>query len=417
MQNRVERLKACRQQSLTLLFSSSHSNLLLIRLRIICFNAINRLTLISIIGKYIHVCNDNGELKLRNVDYLLEALQLAEERRGYCAPNPSVGAIIVQNGQIIARGNHVACGMDHAEVNALKNATKSVLGATMYVTLEPCSHHGRTPPCTDAIISAGISRVFYGYRDPNPVVDGTGADKLNAANIPCEPIQLPQIDDFYKSYTKWVRTKQPTITAKLAISLDNIIAGPNGERIAITGPDAKQQTYLHRRRSDAILTTAKTVIADDPELSVVIDNITEHKPIYIIDRRLSTPLTAKLLSRPENITLFHGKQYDSSAFQANKIRCVPITETSDGLDLQEIVNLIGADGVHDLWLEAGGRCFNAFLNQGLAKRAFIYVAPKLLNNGLAAFKGNEDWPVRFYKSLWYNYGPDAVCDIEFEEVE
>src|SRR3989344_2995168 len=162
-------------------------------------------------------------------DYLKRALKLAEKRRGFCSPNPAVGAVVVKDGKIIGEGWHEKAGAPHAEVMALASAGSSAAGGILYVTLEPCSHTGRTPPCTDLIIKTGIKAVYYGFKDSNLTVSGQGEFYLKSAGIACEQIELPEINAFYRSYAHWLKTKKPWVTAKIALSLDEKIASVDGK--------------------------------------------------------------------------------------------------------------------------------------------------------------------------------------------
>ncbi len=184
--------------------------------------------------------------------YIKKTLTLAEQRRGFCAPNPAVGAVVVKNEKIIGSGAHQQCGEPHAEVLALQAAGEAARGATLYVSLEPCCHWGRTPPCSELIIQSGISAVYYAYRDPNPAVAGQGAEKLRAAGIDCHYVAMPEADDFYASYYYWTEHHRPRVTAKIALSLDSKIAGVNGQPLTITGVPLQQYTHHGRQHSDAL---------------------------------------------------------------------------------------------------------------------------------------------------------------------
>src|SRR3990167_2136538 len=171
----------------------------------------------------------------QHIHRLKQALSLAESQRGFCAPNPSVGALVVKEGELIAEGVHRGPMKPHAEVEAIHHAGNQAEGASLYVTLEPCCHWGRTPPCTDLIVKSRIKAVYYAFQDPNPKVAGQGAKQLQAAGIECHSVELPEVTDFYRSYHYWIREGRPWVTAKLAISLDGKIAGPHGEPVSLTG--------------------------------------------------------------------------------------------------------------------------------------------------------------------------------------
>jgi diaminohydroxyphosphoribosylaminopyrimidine deaminase/5-amino-6-(5-phosphoribosylamino)uracil reductase len=229
--------------------------------------------------------------------YLCAALTQAQVNRGFCSPNPAVGAIIVKDHKVLATGFHLGPGTHHAEVDAIKKLSPAeTAGATIYISLEPCCHFGRTPPCTDALIQAGIKRVVYGYEDPNPLVKGKSQSLLQAANISCDYLPIAEIDAFYQSYSHWHLTKMPFITAKIALTLDGKMAGKLGQPIAITGPALQEFTHQSRKLSDAILTTAETILKDDPQLNIRLKNTIFTKPIYILDRQLKVSPEARIFS-------------------------------------------------------------------------------------------------------------------------
>ncbi len=362
----------------------------------------------------------------RDVFFLSQALDLAKIRRGFCAPNPSVGAVIVQEGEIVATGYHMAAGQPHAEIDALQKLKQSLPESTVYSSLEPCCHWGKTPPCTDALIKAGVKRVVYGFQDPNPKVAGKGEAALVAAGIQCQHLPLPAIDDFYASYRHWQQTHKPFITAKIAMTLDGKIATKDSQPIQITGKELKEFTHRERKNSDAILTTIKTILYDDPELNARIQEDTIAKPLYILDSDLNFPPQAKVFKTATSLTIFHAKSASINRQQelsALGIRCVPLDEshplTSEQvekgkptyLNLNQAIEAIGKDGVHDLWVEAGGICFSALVKQNLVQRALIYIAPWTLGEGLPAFPA--DFDLRLRRIHWQPYGNDVLCAINW----
>lgn len=350
--------------------------------------------------------------------FINKALELAKLRRGFCSPNPSVGAVIVKDNKIISEGYHWANGYPHAEVEALNKLDDEAHGATVYVTLEPCCHKNKkTPPCTDLLIQRGIKQVFYSYQDPNPQVAGLGEKILKNANIHCEYLVDTEVTKFYQSYHYWWQTQKPFLTAKIALSLDGKIAGFNSQQVAITGEAAKYFTHQQRKLNDAILTSAKTISSDDPLLNVRLDDTVYGKPVYILDRQLSTTLTARIFTTATAVTIFHDKNINAEKlqpFHEKKIRCIPITARSNNLALSEIIEFIGKDGVHDLWVEAGGQLFTNLVSEKLLQRAFIYIAPRSLGKkAQTAFE--QEFTLLDEKSHchWFGLGQDAVCQIEF----
>lgn len=346
--------------------------------------------------------------------YLYQALELAKIQRGFCAPNPSVGAVIVLNNEVLATGYHLAAGCPHAEIEALKKLNFTAPNATIYVTLEPCCHFGKTPPCTDALIKAGIKRVVYGYRDPNPIVTGKGEAQLAAAGIECEHHPLPELDAFYESYRYWHQTKKPFITAKIALSLDGKMAGKDGEPIQITGKELQIFTHSCRKTSDAILTTSQTINADNPQLNVRDEKTIFRKPIYVLDSHLKILPTANIFTTSQSMTVFHAPTAPPDRQQAlikQGVRCVPVKLTDMGLDLNQIIEMIGNDGIHDLWIEAGGRCFTSFIEQNRVQRALLYLSPQVLREGMPAFTSKLDF--RALEIYWKQFGQDVLCEIHW----
>lgn len=354
--------------------------------------------------------NDKHFLKL--------ALKQAKINKGFCYPNPSVGSLIVdKNKNIIAEAYHRGPGLPHAEIEALTLIDFKVpADSTLYVTLEPCCHWGRTPPCVDAILQSGIKRVVYAFQDPNPSVSGKGAEILKSAGIQCDQIKLKSITQFYKSYTHWQLTKTPFVTAKIALSLNGAIANANGDPIQITGDELRKFTHQSRQFADAILTTIDTVMHDDPQLNVRLNDITLAKPIYILDSFLRLPHHAKLFKTAKSITVFHGNQINlgkRAQLISQGVRCVELKHTEDGLNLHQAVVLIGQDGIHDLWVEAGGKCFASFVYYKLLQRAYIYISLHWLNDGKMAFPMGISLGEMSQTITWRQFGNDVLCDIQF----
>lgn len=219
--------------------------------------------------------------------FLYQALKLAQSRRGFCAPNPSVGALIVKNDRVLAKGCHWEAGLPHAEQIALSNLGEKAHGTSLYVTLEPCCHWGKTPPCVNSVIENGIKEVFIGMKDPNPRVCGKSIELLGKAGIPCQLIELPEIKTFYQSYSYWVKNKRPWVTTKLALSLDLKIAAEHGHPAKVTGKDLETYTHLRRQKSDAILTTTKTLKQGNPQLNARIGKNIHKKTHLRISKQVS----------------------------------------------------------------------------------------------------------------------------------
>jgi diaminohydroxyphosphoribosylaminopyrimidine deaminase/5-amino-6-(5-phosphoribosylamino)uracil reductase len=351
--------------------------------------------------------------------FLSQAFDEARKGRGFCAPNPSVGAIVVKNGVVIARGFHSKSGSPHAEVEALQNLpTEELRGSTLYVSLEPCCHHGKTPPCTDLLIDKQIGRVVYGFRDPNPLVSGKGEQILKEKGIEVDYLQTSEGQAYYESYDYWTQHKMPWLTAKLAMSLDGKIAGRDGARLLLTSSVANSFTHLCRKETDAILTTAKTVLKDNPQLNVRLEGETYAKPIYILDRNLELSRDFKVFSTASHVTLFcSDKNFDAEKHSVKKgnVSIVPIPEKNQLLDLKTALQYIASDGKQELWVEGGGILFQKLHEEKWVKRTLIYSCPVWVGEeGTAAFSSSA---TSFLNSVqtthWQALGRDGLLEIRW----
>lgn len=332
--------------------------------------------------------------------FLRAALQQAWKGRGICAPNPSVGAVAVQNNSIIAQAWHHGAGSAHAEQLLLSQLPPGLPGITLYVTLEPCNHWGRTPPCVDAIRQYGIERVVYGYSDPNPMVIANNTPKiLQDGGIEVLHVILPEINEFYRSYAYWTQTKKPWVTVKLAQTLDGKIAGLSGERLHLSNELCFEFTHEMRRQTDVILTTAQTVNCDDPALNVRLSSGTTSKPVAVIDARASLNPASKLFKTAKYCHIYHLESVKIMAKQPNcTYHGMP---GQDGrVDLEAVIHHLGHLGYHDLWVEAGGTLFSALHQAGLVQRTYLYLVPRFLGRESVsvyphqlpwAFSGEKTW--------------------------
>ncbi len=316
-------------------------------------------------------------------------LALEEAMRGRTSPNPRVGAVIVEDGKVIARGHHAAAGQAHAEVAAIRDAGRSVAGATLYVTLEPCDHHGRTGPCTEAIIDAQIARVVIGCRDPAPR-GSSGAERLERAGI---KVALGLLEDKAKAlvadFAKHVNTGLPFVTLKAAITLDGKIASRTGESKWITGEAARMETHRMRADADAILVGIGTVLADDPRLTVRhVDGV---DPVRVVlDADLRTPPDAAILdpkgesSAP--VWIFHAEDAEPSrkdALSLPGVELIAVPRHARGVDLGAVLKALGERDIVRLLVEGGARVHGSFVEAGLADRAAIFVAPRIMGDAEA----------------------------------
>ena len=310
--------------------------------------------------------------------HLKQALDQARIQQGFCAPNPSVGAVVVKAGEILAKGYHRGPGTLHAEPAALNQLNdETIKGSTVYVTLEPCGTFGRTPPCTDLLIRKGVHKVVFGHYDPNPAVAGKGIVALAAAGILCEHLPLAEIEDFYRAYTYWHQKKLPWVTTKLAMSLDGKIALTNTAPTQISSDRLQRYTHQKRKEADALLSTAKTIMADNSQLNARLEGEVYAKPLYLLDRRLSIPLTAKIFSTAKTLTIFYQEgaapQDKLAALTGRGVCCV-----ASDLQWPTILPYIAAKGSHTLWVEAGSRCFESLTQSGYLCEAIFYITPKIL---------------------------------------
>ena len=311
--------------------------------------------------------------------YMSCALDLAA-RGTECSPNPRVGCVLVRGGEIVGRGWHQKYGGPHAEVNAVRDAGEAARGATAYVTLEPCSHYGKTPPCADLLIERGVARVVAGMRDPNPKVDGGGFAKLEKAGIKVESGVLEEECRWMnRGFIQRMTHGRPWVTLKIAASLDGKIALENGESKWITGPESRAIVHAMRASSDAVLTGVGTVLADDPQLTV--RDAPGRTPLRVIlDRRLRTPLSAKILEGG-NVAVFTLGSAPRAAGEALERAGARVEYLSEDNFLRAVLDKLCADGVNYLMIEAGAKVAGAFIKAGLCDELALFTAPKIMGRG------------------------------------
>lgn len=335
--------------------------------------------------------NQNNQESQRMIDetYMNLALQEAVNGIGWVNPNPMVGAIIVKNGKVIGRGYHKKFGELHAERNALANCSQSPDGATLYVTLEPCCHYGKTPPCTKAIIENGIRRVVIGSADPNPLVAGKGVSQLREKNIAVtEGILKEQCDKLNKVFFHYIQNKTPYVVMKYAMTMDGKISTVTGKSKWITGKEARENVHKDRHRYAAIMTGIGTVLADDPMLTCRAQGIPCIKnPIRIIcDTRFQTPLESQIVKTANEIQtiIVVGRRENDQIYQQHKKNyenagCV-ILEAPQKLghiDLKELMILLGQKGIDSIFMEGGAMLNWSELESGIVNEIQAYLAPKL----------------------------------------
>jgi len=339
---------------------------------------------------------------IEDLRFMRHALKEAKRGLGRTSPNPCVGAIIVKDGRIIAKGYHKKAGSPHAEINAIRQATESVAGATLYVTLEPCNHTGKTPPCTRAIVESGISRVVVGMKDPNPLVNGTGIAFLESCGVAVASGFLERdCREINVAFIKHITTGLPWVTMKAGVSLDGRLNYQQGKSGWITGQESVFEAHKLRNRVDAILVGGKTITIDNPSLTTRLHRGRSKDPIRIIvDSQLSTPRHAQVyhLDSSAPTWVFHADDALPSKiadFQAQGIRLFPIHRKNSNIDLLEILKKLGREGICSVMVEGGAKLHGAFLNAQLFDYAQLFYAPLFAGDqgvGLAEGLHVQDQP-------------------------
>lgn len=320
-----------------------------------------------------------------DVLFMDRALALAARGVGLTAPNPSVGAVVVSHGEPVGEGYHRQAGCPHAEVEALTMAGPQAKGATLYVTLEPCAHYGRTPPCTQAILGAGIGRVVVAVPDPNPLVDGKGVATLRSHGIEVSiGVGGSQAAAMNRPFFKFVTTGRPYVVLKIAMTLDGKIADREGRSRWITGEAAREYSHRLRFEADAILVGIGTVLKDDPQLTVRLPGVPAKEPYRVVlDSQGRIPAGAALMAsgEPSRTLIVVSKETGEERLQAIKRRgatVLPLPSSEGRVDLEALLDELGRRQVTNLLVEGGAEVAASFLEATLVDRIVIFVAPKLL---------------------------------------
>lgn len=304
------------------------------------------------------------------------ALQQAWLKRGLTAPNPAVGAVAVADGNIIAQASHLGAGQPHAEQLLFQCLPDDCSNISLYVTLEPCNHWGKTPPCVDGIISRRFKRVVYGYTDPNPLVAVRNTPhRLRTAGIEVIHCPLPEIDAFYESYAFWSKTGRPWVTIKIAQTFDGKIAGKDGARMNLSNPSCSLVTHQGRLHTDVILTTTRTILQDDPQLNARVGSEVISKPVAILGRQ-QLKRTATIYQTAKKIHFY------------------------EDMKLTEVLDDLGRIGYHDVWVEAGAKLFNAFHREQLVQKTLIYLVPNSLGSDATSLYLEKDILLGAKKINW-----------------
>lgn len=313
-------------------------------------------------------------------DYMAFAIQLARQMQGQTSPNPVVGAVVVNNQQIVGMGAHLKAGEPHAEVHAIRMAGDKAKGSTVYVTLEPCSHFGKTPPCSNLLIESGVKRVVIASPDPNPLVAGRGIERLKAAGIDVEVgVLREEADALNTVFFHYIKTGRPYVTLKTATSLDGKIATRTGESQWITSEPARLDVHKLRHQSDAILVGVGTVLKDDPSLTTRLPQGGKHPIRVILDTKLRTPLHSKVVTDGLSKTWIVTCEQDlkkAAAFEQKGVRIVKLGK--DKILLTELLDYLGKEQISTLFVEGGGQVNGSFIEEGLVDQVIVYLAPKLI---------------------------------------
>ncbi|MFC1965125.1 bifunctional diaminohydroxyphosphoribosylaminopyrimidine deaminase/5-amino-6-(5-phosphoribosylamino)uracil reductase RibD [Chloroflexota bacterium] len=359
-----------------------------------------------------------------NEDYMKLALRLARKGLGKTSPNPMVGAIIVKDNQIIGRGYHHSFGGKHAEINAIENAGESIDGAALYVTLEPCSYHGKTPPCVDAIIGNNVGRVVIGTLDPNPLVSGKGAEILRRHGIETEVGVLEEeCRSLNEAHFKYMTTGMPLVTVKFAQTLDGRIATATGDSQWISSAESQRLAHKLRATNDAIMVGIGTILADDPQLTVRL--VKGRNPSRIIlDSRSRIPLDSKIVrsqgAAPTIIaTTSRADKEKLSRLREMGIEVLVTREDEAGeIDLCHLFRTLGQRGISSVLVEGGAGVITSLLRRNLADKLVIIIAPKIMGKGTEAVGElnitdvNQALKLTFRKT--YRMGEDLIIEARLE---
>jgi diaminohydroxyphosphoribosylaminopyrimidine deaminase/5-amino-6-(5-phosphoribosylamino)uracil reductase len=321
-------------------------------------------------------------------DSMVRALELAARGRGGVEPNPMVGAVVVREGSIVGEGWHERFGEAHAEANALRRAGEQARGATLYVTLEPCNHHGKTPPCVDAIIAAGVTRVVAAMLDPFPQVSGRGAERLRAAGISVD-VGIGEAEARWLNapYLKRLATGRPWVHAKWAMTLDGKVATRTGESKWITGEAARARVHELRGRMDAVIVGKGTLVADDPWLTARPAGPRTATRIVLTATALDMPASCRLLDAiadaPVLVATTEAAAEELSGWRDRGTEIVPFPVTDRGLDVRLVLTELGRRGMTNVLVEGGAETLGRFRDAGEIDEVHAFVAPKLLGGAAA----------------------------------
>tara|TARA_B100000029_G_scaffold457481_1_gene486226 strand:- start:350 stop:1435 length:1086 start_codon:yes stop_codon:yes gene_type:complete len=344
--------------------------------------------------------------------YMLRAIHLAEKGRGKVSPNPMVGCVIVKNGKIVGEGYHESFGGDHAEINALKNCVDDPSDSSIYISLEPCIHEGKTPPCCNAIIENGIRDVYVSMVDPNPIVNGKSIDYLRNRGINVQTdILKKQSEELNRGYINWIKTNFPLVIGKLAQDNRGFIA-KQGYQIWITGEDSKQNTHKLRSQVDAIIIGKNTALIDNPELTVR-QVIGFNPKRVVLDTNRTLPYDLQLLNdhKSESIIVCSNEKFHDG--RTSHCRYLTVNEINGKLDPIHVLKRLGEIGITSILIEGGAKLMQSFLSNNLIDFFYLYTA--IYSNDKLDIKNpftiNDEWAIKDEKFL----GDDQLTILEKKE--
>lgn len=322
--------------------------------------------------------------------FMEQALELARLGYGLTSPNPMVGAVVVKDGKVVGKGYHKKAGEPHAEVNALNEAGKLARGSTLYVNLEPCCFQGRTPPCTSAIIEAGISQVFCSLKDPNPLVSGKGIESLKIAGVEVRVgILAEEARRLNETYLKYISTRTPFVLLKVASTLDGRIAASNGTSKWISSEESRSYGHWLRNGVDAVMVGAGTVLKDDPQLTVrLVEKVKDPKRI-VLDGDLSVPLEAKVF-KDGGATIVATKRNSNlekrRLLKDKGVEVWTVAQDSQGrVDIGKVVSEAGRKEITSIMIEGGNQVYSSALKAGVVDKIVVFLSPKILGDGTPSF--------------------------------
>jgi diaminohydroxyphosphoribosylaminopyrimidine deaminase / 5-amino-6-(5-phosphoribosylamino)uracil reductase len=313
--------------------------------------------------------------------YMRLAIEIAKAGIGQTSPNPVVGAVVVKDGEIVGFGAHLKAGEPHAEVHAIRMAGEKAKGATVYVTLEPCSHYGKTPPCADLLVETGVQRVVIATTDPNPLVAGKGIEKLRSAGIDVNlGVLKEEADELNRVFFHYIATKTPFVTLKYASSLDGKIATTTGESKWITSEAAREDVHRYRAVHDAILVGVNTVIADNPSLTVRLPEGGKNPIRIVLDTHLRTPLDANILNDGQAETwIVVGSEVSAEKrkrYEKENVQIISMERPR--IDIDELLHVLGEKRITSLFVEGGSHVHDSFVRAKAVNEIVAYFAPKII---------------------------------------